>query len=217
MPLLTRILVVAALVYFGYILFQEGHVEFLKEEGDKTAIFMYFFGVLAVALVTGVVIAISVVPAIGEWIGGFFYNPGEKMERDPHTVAQAKVAQGDYEGAIESYLAIYEENPHDTLAVSEMAHIYCDRLASPESAASVLEQALDTDLPPEEAASLSSRLVDVYWKYQHDAENAKALLMQIAETLPDTKHAANAIHRIHEIDRAVMGEIPPPTRGPNLE
>lgn len=216
MRILTRLLIVAALAYFGWVLFQDGHREFSKknEDGESIAdaskVVAYFGGVILVGIGVGCVIALSLVPAVGEAVGHFFYNPNEIAERDPHELARSKMAQGDYEGAIAEYASLFEKDPHDTLSVSEMAHIYCEKLGDPISAEDVLEKALAADLPVEEAAFISSRLVDVYWKYQHDADRARKLLINIAETLPNTKHAANAVHRLHEIDRVLMGEDPGP-------
>jgi hypothetical protein len=48
--------------------------------------------------------------------------------------------------------------------------------------------------------------VDVYWNQKRDASRARHMLMQIAETMPNTRHAANAMHRLHEIDRALADE-----------
>ena len=87
-----------------------------------------------------------------------------------------------------------------------MAKIQCEHLENPAGAAETLEEALKKEWPPESAAFLSSRLVDVYWKYQHDAPSARALLMQIIEAMPETRHSANAMHRLQEIDKQLALE-----------
>jgi outer membrane protein assembly factor BamD (BamD/ComL family) len=60
------------------------------------------------------------------------------------------------------------------------------------------------DRLPEDAALLCSRLADVYSTYQHDITKARALLMQVIETMPNTRHAANATHRLQEIERQLV-------------
>jgi len=46
-------------------------------------------------------------------------------------------------------------------------------------------------------------MVDVCWLHQHDAIRARAILIKIAEDMPETREAANALHRLQEIDRAL--------------
>lgn len=207
MRIVGRIIIVLALGWVAFVLFtQAQHQQQLGEEADHTITMMLFAGVILVGCVAGAVVALSLIPAIGDAVGHFFYAPNERVAQDPHAAAVAKVAQGDYEGAVEAYLAVWEKDPADTLAASEAARIYCERLGRPEAAAELLEGAVKEELPAEEGAFLASRLVDVYWGYQHDAIRAREVLIQIAESLPDTRHAANAQHRILEIERALATE-----------
>jgi len=101
------------------------------------------------------------------------------------------------------------------MALSEAVHLYCDRLHDYTAAASALETALQEELPVDESAFICNRLVDVYWIYQHDARSARRLLIQIAESMPNTKHSANALHRLQQIDHMLeQGEVPQrPTPG----
>ena len=59
------------------------------------------------------------------------------------------------------------------------------------------------DRTPEQTAFLSQRQVDVCWNYQHDGIRARAILIKIAEDMPETREAANAMHRLQEIERAI--------------
>lgn len=209
MRILVRLVIVAALTYLGVVLFWDARAYQASEAADQTKLVLYFVGVIFVGLAVGAIVALSLIPMIGEYVGSFFFNPDQEIEKDPHSGAVAKIAAGDYEGAIEEYRKVFEANPSDTMALSEIAHFYCDKLANPDAAAEELEQALQREWPAEESAFLCNRLVDVYWTYLHDGARARALLVQVAETLPDTKHAANALHRVRDIDRALeSGELP---------
>lgn len=208
MRIFPRLLLVLAMAWLGVVFFQEARAAAAAETPDPTKVILMFGAVVLVAVAVGVFVALSILPAIGDSIGHFFFNPNEEIEKDPHSAALARVARGDYMEAIEEYNKVFAKNPHDTHALSEMVHLYCDKLHDYADAADLLEQALQRDWPPEEGAFLAERLVDVYWNYQRDAIRARELLVRIAESMPDTKHAANALHRLREIDRAVeSGEL----------
>lgn len=203
---LLRPLIILALAYLAFILFTDARRESAKETPDSSKIVLYFGGVVLVGGVAGVLVVTIILPALGDTIGNIFFSPNEKIEKAPHADAMAAIARGDYEDAVQEYLHAFERDPHDTLALSEMAKIECEHLADPTAAADVLEQALQREWTAEDAAFLTSRLVDVYWKYQHNARDSRTLLMQIIETMPDTKHSANAQHKLQEIERALALE-----------
>jgi len=206
MRILTRSVVILVLLWLVFVLFHETQAVRSAENVDGTKVMVLFLCIVFLALVIGAIVAVTIVPAIGESVGSFFFNPDQEIEKSPYADAMVKIAQGDYEGAIEEYKEAYKANPEDTHAVSEIVHLYCDKLGDPDSAQKFLEEALENEWPPEQSAFLGSRLVDVYWIHKHDAQSAKHVLQQIAETMPDTKHAANAYHRLHEIDRALAEE-----------
>jgi hypothetical protein len=203
MRILTRLVVIGALVWLAAVLFMDARQQANEAQPDGMKVFMYFGAVVLIAVVVGGIVAMSVVPAIGEAIGSYFFNPNEQIEKDPHHDAVACIAKGDYKGAIDHYRRVFNENTADVMAMSEVVHLYCDKLQDTQSAEQELLAALQHDLTPEQNAFLTSRLADVYWNYQRDAARARPLLVHIAENLPDTKYAANAMHRIREIDHAL--------------
>src|SRR5450432_2409823 len=184
MRVFTRLVIVAALLWLCYVLFADARAYQSVENPDPTRIVLYFGSVCLVGMLVGCIVAFSLIPTIGDHLGDAFFNPSQEIERDPHAGAMSKVAQGDFEGAIEEYRKVLESNPGDTHAISEIAHFYCDKLGDPASAAQTLEQALENEWPAEESSFLCNRLVDVYWTYQHDATRARAILIQVAENLP---------------------------------
>ncbi len=203
MQLILRIAAVLALCWLVIVLFSEGSQELNSETPDHMRMLLVFGTAVVLGLAGGVFVALYVLPTIGEKFGGLFFNPDEEIEKDVHAEAIVLIAKGDYQGAVEAYRAVYEEDPADTLALSEIVKLYCDKLGDPEAGARVLEEALENEWTPEAGAFLAERLVDVRWHYQRDAIIARALLIQIAETMPDTKYAANAQHRLREIERVV--------------
>ena len=204
----SGILIAAAFAYLGVILFHEAHVAMAvePEHVDQSRIVMLFGALVLTGLVAGGVLVSLFLPALGDWVGNFFFNPNERVEKAPHADALAAVARGDYERAVAEYRKCVESDENDTHALSEMVHLYCDKLGDPVSAESVIEEALAKDWAHDDAAFLSNRLAEVYWKYQHDAKRARELLMQVVETFPGTKHSANAQHRLQEIERQLATE-----------
>jgi hypothetical protein len=206
MSRLPRILLFLALAWFTFILFNEARAVNAQEEPDASKVVLLFGSVVLVGGLTGVLFVLMVMPAIGDAIGNFFFQPSEEAAPNPHSAAQAALARGDHAGAVEEYREVLKGDPTDLLAYSEIAKISCEHLADAPGAAEVLAQALEIEWPPDDAAFLTSRLVDVYWQHQHDARNARALLVQIVEAMPGTRHAANAQHRLKEIEEKLTLE-----------
>jgi tetratricopeptide (TPR) repeat protein len=196
--ILLSILLIALAVY----LFRDAHSAYDDENAvDSSRAILLFGGVVLVGAAAGILLAFSVMPQIAEGIGNLFFHPNEKIEKNPHADAMGAIARGEYEQAIEEYRKVYERNPEDNLALSEMARLYCEKLHNPQPAAEILEAALQRELLPEDAAFICTRLADLYWTHQHNAAGARALLLQVIETMPNTRHSANASHKIQEIER----------------
>lgn len=203
---LTRILFILGLLWLEYVLYNNVVAIRDSENPDNSKLVMLFVAILGLAIVIGAIAAISIIPSIGETIGNFFFNPNQQIEKNPHSSAMAKIAQGDYEGAIEEYKKNLAENPDDMHALSEIIHMYCDKLHDHDAAERFLEEALQQEWPPEQGAFIAARLVDVYWNHKRDASRARHVLQQIVETMPDTRHSANAAHRLLEIERTLADE-----------
>jgi hypothetical protein len=206
MRALPRLLLFLGLAYLAFVLFHEAHLASKNPDIDPTKVVMMFAGVVLIGGIAAIVVAVKVMPMIGDAIGNFFFQPDQEVEKDPHSAAAAAITRGDFPGAIAEYQEILKNDPTDTLSYSEIAKISCEHLNDPDGAAALLEEALQREWAPEDAAFLSARLVEVYWKYQHDARRARALLMQIMEAMPGTRHSANAEHRLKEIEQQLALE-----------
>ena len=201
MSTLPRLLLFLGLAWLTFVLFQEARTVYQQPEVDHGKVVILFGSVVLVGILAGGLFVLMILPALGDAVGNFFFQPGEQISRDPHADAQAALLRGDHAGAIEEYRRIIKGDPSDTLSYSEIVKIYCDHLADPRSAASTLEEALQREWPADDLAFLTARLVDVYWQHLHDANAARGLLEQIVSAMPGTRHAANAQHRLLEIER----------------
>jgi tetratricopeptide (TPR) repeat protein len=207
MSIYFRLLALAIFAWIGFALLSEAAAQSHLDDPDKSKVVLLFGGTLLDGLALAVIVITLVLPAIGEAAGSFFFNPGGEIEHDPHADAIAKLAQGDPEGAIEQYEAILAKDPSDTLALSEIARICCRDLGDTARAATVIEHALDTEWPQEQSSFLANRLADIYL-LQDDPMRARMVILQIAENMEGTRFAANAIHRLNEIDRALEAGVP---------
>jgi tetratricopeptide (TPR) repeat protein len=207
-----RVLILAALLYLGYILYAEAHEQSKLDNPDGEKVGLLFAGIILDGAVIATIVGLWVAPAIGDAVGGFFFSSGAKIEQDEKSKAIAKVAQGDPEGAIAVYQEILQKDPNDSQAISEIARICCRDLDDTARAASTVEQALEREWPPQQSSFLANRLADIYL-LQNDTGRAKEILMQIISSMAGSKFAANATHRMREIDRAIATGARPPLEG----
>ena len=140
MRIFPRVLLVVLMVAGMYLLIQ--HVRSFPENVEMSKLVSYYIGILGLAAVTAVISCISLLPLVGELAGNFLFTPNEKIERSPHADALAKLAAGDFEGAIEAYRKVFEEDPQDTHAATEIVRLYCEKLGQPEPASDFLVDCL---------------------------------------------------------------------------
>jgi tetratricopeptide (TPR) repeat protein len=227
MRLLIRLLIVAALAAAAWMVFAQyremSAIPVDDPRHDPSRVVTLFLMLLGLGIAAGVMFALSVLPLIGDQIGQFFYAPGQEVEKSPHAPALAAVARGDFEAAAAAYRAVLDQNPGDTHAISETTRLLCEKLGRPEEAVAFLEEQLNREWGMDDLAFVANRLVDVAWNYQRDLNRSRELLQQLVDALPDTRHSANAGHRLREIQRefeALPAEQRPaeePTLAPETE
>jgi hypothetical protein len=209
MGIFLRLLLLSAFLWVGFILYSEAKEQGRADQSDNTKVVLLFVGTILDGTIIATILAMWIAPAIGESVGGFFFNPGTQIEKDDHAIAIAKLAQGDPEGAIAHYRDILAKDPADTLAISEIARICCRDLGDTARGASTIEQALEAEWTPHQSSFLANRLADIYL-LQDDPGRAREILTEVAGAMPGTKYAANAQHRLREIERAIATGIRAP-------
>ena len=148
------------------------------------------------------------IPWLGDVIGTFVYSSAEEIVVDDSMKAAAKIAQGDFEGAIEEYEKLAKDNPMDPHPVAEIAKIHSDRFHDHATALDVLQRHLQSrEWPVDDAAFLMFRIAEVYSDRLHDYETAHDILEEVIANFPNTRHSANAHHRINEVDQAKFKEV----------
>lgn len=153
--------------------------------------------------ILGILAVKYLVPRIGDAVGNFFYSPGEAAVSDESSEAAAKLAQGDYQGAIAAYQAILDETPDDTHSINEIAKIRMQHLGDPLGALTYLQEQLEgRDWVEDDAAFLMFRIAELHQEPLHDYAAAEEVLQQVIAEFPHSRHSSNAHHRIHEVQHA---------------
>lgn len=128
------------------------------------------------------------------------YGSGEEVETDPMHDARSLFAQGDYVGSIEAYRVVAHEHPDNRFPWVEMAKIQNDNLEDADAAISTLKEALEAhEWAVNDAAFLLFRIAGLYEEEMQDTETTIQILHQVVELFPETRHSANATHRLREL------------------
>ena len=174
---------------------------FLTTDGkdDANAVFQLPALMLA-AVYIGILFIMYVLPSITEKATHMVYDSGELVEKDPLHDARAAHARGDYEEAIAVYLSVTNDDPYNRLPWVEISKIQHDNLEDPDAAIQTLRNALEShEWAVNDAAYFMARISDLYLEDKEDQESAVNILQQMIETFPETRHSANATHKLREI------------------
>lgn len=197
--LIVRICTIA-LIIIGVII---GWQAIDKDNPGTQLIYMIVVGVIG-----GLAGVKYLIPWIGDTLGTFFFSSGEQVVMDDSMKAVAKLAQGDYQGAITEYEKISKEKPDDSFPVAEIAKIYSDKMGDPQRALSFLQERLEAKAWEEDSAAfLMFRMVDIHADKLKDYQAAHDLLEQVIANFPNTRHSANAHHKLNEVQQAQFKAI----------
>lgn len=166
-------------------------------EGEKL-----FNGILLTFLsagVAGIFFVVFLLPFFAQRITHAVYDSAEMVERDAMHAARSLLAQGEYEGAITAFQEAAVADPLNRLPWVEIAKIQKDNLGDPAAAIETIRYALESQpWEANDAAYFLFRLAELYNEVQGDRASAIAIMNQVVEQFPGTRHAANANHKIHE-------------------
>lgn len=170
-------------------------IENAKSQKSLTGIMLAF---LTAGLV-GIVFVIDILPAIAHRFTHAVYDSAEMVEEDVMHDARAKLAQGDYDGAIAAFRDAAASDPMNRLPWVEIAKVQRENLKDPNAAIATLRQAVEgQEWQVNDAAYLMFRLAELYDEDLEDRMSAAAIMQQVSDQFPDTRHSANARHKLHE-------------------
>ena len=186
-------------------------VFFNTDSDDDTSAVMQLPALMLAGVYVGVMFVIYVLPSITDKATSAVLDSGELVERDPLHDARAAYARGDYEEAMEVYRRVADEDPYNRLPWVEISKIQHDNLEDPEASIATLCHALEShEWPINDAAYFMGRLADLYLEDLQDQDGCIAILNQLIELFPETRHSANATHKINEVARSNEAQAPNP-------
>jgi TolA-binding protein len=221
--LILRTIVVALLALFAWLAWQEqgkperpapSQVSLVNEQnadgetaapaaqppgGYRNGIILFTY-IVFIAITAGTIVLKWVLPALGDRIGDTFYSAPGREEQTPTQKAMALVAQGEYHKALAAFGKIMQETPGDRFAVMESAKIYQDKLGDTDAAVQVLEQAVAGEWPEDDKCFFLLKLADIHSTERGDFGRARELLNQLITSHPGSHQAANAHHKLNEIE-----------------
>jgi tetratricopeptide (TPR) repeat protein len=160
-------------------------------EGER--IFMGILLTFLSAGLIGIVFTTLILPMLADKVSVAIYASDEKAEIDPLHLARVKMAQGEWDDAIEAFNLASQKNPNDRMPWIEIAKIQRHNLENPPAAIATLRQAIENhEWQEDDMAFLMFRLSEIYEEDFQDHDTAGAILSQIIELFPDTRHSANA-------------------------
>ena len=171
----------------------------LAEEIDNSATFSGILLTFLTAGYVGIVFVIYVLPVIAHRATHTIYDSGEMVEKDMMSEARSKLAQGDYEAAIDAFRKAAEADPGNRLPLLEIIKIQREVFQDPTSAIATISDSLKNVVWPEDdAAFFLFRITELYDEDLGDRDSAAAIMQQVMEQFPETRHSANARQKLIE-------------------
>ena len=166
-------------------------------EGERTieGILLTFLS----AGVFGIFFVVYILPFFAQRATHAIYDSGEMMEKDVMHDARSLMAQGDYEGAIAAFRHAAAADPLNRLPWVEIAKVQKDNMGDPQAAIGTIRHALESQAwEINDAAYFLFRLAELYNEVDGDRASAVAIMHQVVEQFPETRHSANAKNKLHE-------------------
>ena len=177
--------------------------QFLGETKGTSPILTFALFILT-GILTGFLIVIYVLPNIVQRASEEVYGSSEKVGAPSSlSQAQANVAQGEWDQAIASYQQAATEDPDNRLPWVEIATLQRERLENPVLALQTLDTALARgNWRENDEAFFMFRKIEIYENDLKQHDKAVALLGDISVKFPETRHSANAKHKLHQMGKS---------------
>ncbi|MEN9974361.1 MAG: hypothetical protein RLZZ282_367 [Verrucomicrobiota bacterium] len=154
---------------------------------------------IVTAGVIGVFFVLHILPNCVQRVTHAIYDSSEMVDRDFMHDARSLMAQGDYQGAIEAFREAAKADPLNRLPWVEIAKIYKSHLGDPGSAVKTIRLALESqEWEVNDAAYFLFRLAELYDEVEGNRPAAVAIMQQVIDQFPMTRHSANANHKLHD-------------------
>ena len=182
-------------------LFRRARIAFSAEAIGGTEAVLFLGGAIVLSVVTGIVIVTAFLPAVGELVGNFFFQPNTKLDRTAQDKAREALERGDPDKALRYFHEAHAAEPGDILSISEIARLLCEHRHAPEAAREFLEETMrQRDWTSDDLAFLLLRLAWVCAHDAHDPARAREVWQGIVLAYPGTRYAEQAQEEIAALD-----------------
>jgi len=180
----------------------DGKVAELDNQLQSNDNFRIVQGVLLTFLTAGVIgvsFVVFALPFFAQRATHAIYDSAEMIEKDVMHSARSLLAQGEYDRAIEAFKQAATADPLNRLPWVEIAKIQKINLGDATAAIATIRYALESQAwEVNDAAYFLFRLAELYDEVEGNRESAIAIMHQVIEQFPETRHSANANHKLHE-------------------
>lgn len=171
----------------------------LADDKDNGSTFTGILFTFLSAGYLGIVFVAYILPRLAHRATHTIYDSGEILQKDNMSVARSKLAQGDYEGAMLAFREAAAGDPDNRIPWVEIIKIQREALHDPAAAIATIREILEVNAWHEnDAAYFLFRLAELYDTDMGDRESAVAIMEQVMEQFSETRHSANARHKLHE-------------------
>jgi tetratricopeptide (TPR) repeat protein len=173
-----------------------------RPEEDANAM-LAILELIVIAAIAGVLFVTWLLPSLGDKVTEAMIGSGARVKETETSQATARIAQGDYPGAIREFEKMAVANPADRYPVVEISRVYRDKLGDVDAAIQTIETALvSRPWSPEDETFLLLRLAEFYSKDKTDFAKAREAIDRVMQKFAGTAHAANATHKLRQIEEA---------------
>ena len=173
-----------------------------KGEKDETVGAMVKVGIPMVAATVygGFLFVAYLLPALADRFTGEMMGSTAEVEDDPMVEARRAVSDEDYPEAIRLYREIWLKDRTNRKPVELIYKLQREKMENPAMALMTLEEALkDGEWEDDDQAFLMFRIAEIQEKDLKDEEALKKTLQAVVDQVPNTRHSANASHRLREL------------------
>ena len=147
----------------------------------------------------GIFFVRHLLPFFAQRVTHAVYDSAEMVEKDVMHDARSLMAQGDYEGAIAAFQAGRRRRSAQPPAMGGNRQDPEGQPGDPAAAIATIRHALESQAwEVNDAAYFLFRLAELYDEVEGDRASAVAIMNQVIEQFPETRHSANARNKLHE-------------------
>lgn len=178
---------------------EQAYSRFQGVENKGSPIMTFIFFVLS-GILAGFLVVTYALPSFVQTASEEVFGSTEAVGENPLTKAQAMVAQGKWKEAINAYRDAASEDETNRLPWVEMAMLTREKLEDSRGAVGLLDEAIERGGWREnDEAFFIFRKIEILQDDLEEHDSAVNLLREVIEKFPQTRHSANAMHKLHEL------------------